>query len=527
MLGYAFWYIGNGSQINFYPRSVGIFHREYFVDFRQEELTLTTDRVILNVKGGYLTGIELVDENAQVIGEYYAAFTGLNLIFMNRAVYTLGWKFGVGPGLLTSKIYNYTDYAITINGAVLGRLENGEVLLLVENLGYGKTIPIPSVYFRGLTSIQNYRFGPYIRFFGDIDLDAGFVFNAKYGVFGILASPSLKNIVAGFSLDVGTFQFRYDYEYFWIGYFTHRIGFNIFWGKQLELEEKIERHERMLAEHEREIRELSKRVKSLESEAKRYAKELINQAMNEKDPEVALMKVELAMAFDSTVDAKKLSDSLRKVIENNKKKEYARRINIFLKNKLYADALAEALLMLEDFPKDPQALRAYGKVKKIVDNLRNRRKVERETRRKYEQSKAEKIEKLLKSGRYVQAASMVNTLSPGPDRIRFMNRLRSIAMSYLRKAKNAISQKKWVEAKYYLEKSIKIYPTNEASGLLSYVEANILKNANYYYLKSLESYQKGDVVKAFAYIKEAYNLNPNNEKYRNVYFRLRNALKED
>jgi len=527
MLGYAFWYIGNGSQINFYPRSVGIFHREYFVDFRQEELTLTTDRVILNVKGGYLTGIDLVDENAQVIGKYYAAFTGLNLVFMNNAIYTPGWKFGVGPGLLTSKIYNYSDYAITINGAVLGRLENGEVILLVENLGFGKTIPIPSVYFRGITSIQNYSFGPYIRFFGDVDLDVGFVFNARYGIFGILASPSLKNIVAGFSLDVGTFQFRYDYEYFWMGYFTHRIGFNIFWGKQLELEEKIERHEKILAEHEREIRELNKRVKNLEDEAKRYAEALINQALNEKDPEVALMKVELAMAFDSSSNLKKLSDSLRKVIEKNKKEEYARKINIFLNNKLYSDALAEALLMLEEFPQDPQALRTYGKVKEIIDKLKDRREVENETWRKYEQSKADKIEQLLKSGRYVEAANMVNTLSPGPAKTRFMNELRSIAMSYLQKGKDAINQKKWVEAKYYLEKSIKIYPTNEASGLLSYVEANILKNADYYYLKSLENYQKGDLENAFAYIKEAYNLNPDNEKYRNVYFRLRNALKEE
>ncbi|MEO0139339.1 MAG: hypothetical protein ABIL16_05200 [candidate division WOR-3 bacterium] len=526
-MGYVFWYIGNGSQIGIFPRSVSIFHREYFVNFRQEELTITTDRIILNLKGGYLTDIELVNENAEKLGTYYVAFTGMNLIYLNGSLLNKGWKFGVGPGVLTSKIYNYTDYAITLNGAVVGNLENGEVLLLVENLGYGKTIPTPSVYFRGLTDVQNFKLGPYVRFFGDIDIDAGFVLSANYGVFGINASPSLKNLIAGFSLDVGTFTFRYDYEYYWIGYFTHRIGFNIFWGKQKELEEKIERHERILAEHEEEIKSLKRRVEELEKGAKDYAKNLVESAKNDKDPESALMKLQIAMAFDSVPGIEGMIDSLNGVIKENKKRGYISRINTYMRNKLYSDALAEALLFLEEFSDDRDALRVYNDVKNSINKLRNSQSVEAEANQKYDNAKIRKIDILIERGDYVEAAKILNTIPQNPDRVKYINKLRAVAERYLSEAKGYIQNKDWVKAKYYLEKSLKIYPLPEASGLLTYVEANMKRDANYYYLKSLEMYQKGDVSMAFAYIKEAFTLDPNNEKYRNVYFRLKNVLRED
>ena len=63
-MGYVFWYIGNGSQVEILPRSAGVYHREYLAGFRLEEVSLAFDHFLLNLKGGYLTGIELVDENA-------------------------------------------------------------------------------------------------------------------------------------------------------------------------------------------------------------------------------------------------------------------------------------------------------------------------------------------------------------------------------------------------------------------------------------------------------------------------------
>jgi hypothetical protein len=40
-MGYVFWYLGNGSQIEILPRSAGVFHREYIAGFRLEEISLT------------------------------------------------------------------------------------------------------------------------------------------------------------------------------------------------------------------------------------------------------------------------------------------------------------------------------------------------------------------------------------------------------------------------------------------------------------------------------------------------------
>jgi len=526
-MGYVFWYLGNGSQIEILPRSAGVFHREYIAGFRLEEVSLIFDHLLLNIKGGYLTGMELVDENANKMGTYYAAFTGLNFIYLNSPLSQKGWKFGVGLGALTSKIHTYTDYAGTLNGAVVGNLDNGEVLLLVENLGFGKTIPIPSVYFRGLSNFQNFTLGPYLRFFGDVDLDAGFVFLSRYGLFNFIASPSLKNAIVGFSIESGNFRFRYDYEYYWIGYSTHRFGFNVLWGKQMKLEEKIERHEKMLAEHEKEIKNLKKRISQLENSAADYAKKLLESAKNDPDPQSALTKVRLAMVFDTSDEVKRMEDSLNGIISQKEKENYIRRINVFLRNKLYSDALAEALVFLENYPQDKDALRAYNQVKGEVEKQKEESKIKQETNRKFESNKIQRIESLIKAGDYLGASKLLNTLPEGPDKIRFSNTLRRIAENYISKAKELIANKDWVQAKYYIEKSMKIYPLPEAPGLLSYVENNIKASAETFYIKSLELYQKGDIQGAYAYIKEAIRLEPNNEKYRNVYYRLGNVLKED
>ncbi|MEO0138364.1 MAG: hypothetical protein ABIL16_00660 [candidate division WOR-3 bacterium] len=81
-----------------------------------------------------------------------------------------------------------------------------------------------------------------------------------------------------------------------------------------------------------------------------------------------------------------------------------------------------------------------------------------------------------------------------------------------------------MEAKYYLENVLSVEPNSEAASLLSWVIQQIKEDAASLYIKSLEAYQKGDVIKAYAYIKRAYELQPDNEKYRNVYFRLKNAV---
>jgi TolA-binding protein len=305
------------------------------------------------------------------------------------------------------------------------------------------------------------------------------------------------------------------------------LGFNILWGKQKELEERIERQEKLLAEHESEIRGLKDRISKLENSAVDFARNLLESAKKDPDPQSALTKVRIAMVFDTSQTAKRMEDSLTNLISQADKESYIRRINVFLRNKLYSDALAEALVFLENYPKDRDALRAYNQVKGEVEKQKEANKIKEETNRKFESSKIQRIENLISKGDYVSASKLVSTLPEGPDKIRFSNTLRRTAEEYLRKAKELIANKDWVQAKYYIEKSMKIYPLPESPGLLSYVESNIKASSETLYLKSLELYQKGDIQGAYAYIKEAIRLDPNNEKYRNVYYRLGNVLKED
>ncbi len=533
-MGFVFWYLGNGAEYALVPRSVGIFHREHFAGFRQEEVTFATDRMFGTLKGGYLTGIDRTDDQGNVVGEYDAVFTGANLIFMNAPLTSYGWSFGVGPGVLLSRIYNYTDYAVTLNAAVVGNLKGGSVLLLLQNVGYGRALPTPELYVRGLSHNENFSFGPFLRLFGDRDIDGGFIFVGNLSILQVRVSPSLKNALAGLSLEVGPFTFVYDYEYYWIGYSTHRIGFNVSWGKQRALEERIERHERMLAEHERriesqerEIRKLKGRIKALEGKAREYARNLVKQAEEEEDPERALQKLEIAYAFDTTLKVQREIVALKERIVAKRKSSGMRKVNVLLKNGLYSEALAEALMLVEEFPDDPEILKLYRRVRRIVEARKNSERILKKAEKKYTENRVEKAKRLMEQGRYVEAARIVATLPSSAEKISLQRRLKEAAERYVETAKGYIERGDWAKAKYYLEKTLKVYPLTEATALLSYVEGKMRKSAHVHYLKALELYQKGDIVGAFAHIKEAHLLDPKNERYRNVYYRLKAALKED
>ena len=533
-MGFVFWYLGNGSEYALVPRSVSVFHREYFVGFRQEEVSFATDRVFGTLKGGYLTGIERTDDYGNVVGDYDAVFIGSNVIFMNSPITSYGWSFGVGPGVLLSKIYNYTDYALTFNAAAVGNLKGGSVLILLQNVGYGKVLPTPELYVRGLSHNQNFSFGPFLRLFGDRDIDGGFIFVGNLSVLQLRVSPSLKNALAGLSLEVGPFTFVYDYEYYWIGYSTHRIGFNVSWGKQRALEERIERHERMLAEHERkiesqerEIRKLKGRIKALEGKAREYARNLVKQAEEEEDPQRALQKLEIAYAFDTTLKVQRKILSLKERIVAKRKSSGMRKVKILLKNGLYSEALAEVLMLVEEFPDDPEIMKLYRRVKRTVEAKKNSERILKKAEEKYAENRVERARRLIEEGRYVEAARIVSTLPPSAEKISLQRSLKEAAVRYVETAKGYIEREDWAKAKYYLEKALKVYPLTEATALLSYVESKMRKSAHVHYLKALDLYQKGDIVGAFAHIKEAYLLDPKNERYRNVYYRLKAALKED
>ena len=533
-MGFVFWYLGNGAEYSFRPRSVGMYHREYFVGFRQEEITFTTDRVLGTLKGGYLTGIERTDDYGNTVGKYDVVFTGANILFLNSSLQTPGWSFGAGPGILTSRIYNYFSYAITLNAVVVGNLKGGEVLLLLQNLGYGKVAPTPELYVRGMSHNGNFSFGPFLRMFGDRDIDGGFIFAGTFSFLNLRVSPSLKNALLGMSVEVGPFTFVYDYEYYWIGYSTHRIGLNVSWGKQRELEERLRRHEEMLAEHEEriryqeeEIRRLKGRIAKLEGKAKEYARNLVKQANRERDPEKALQKLEIAYAFDTTLNVKERISALKRKVVEKKKRIGIRKVKTLLRNRLYSEALAESLVLLEEFPDDPEVMRLYRRVKRLVEAQRSPERIKRKAEENLKEKRLEKAKRLMEKGRYVEAARILNTLPTDAEKIRLMRKLREAAQRYVEMAKVSIEREDWARAKYYLEKAIKVYPLTEATALLSYVESKMKKSAHIHYLKALELYQKGDIVGAFAHIKEAYLLDPKNERYRNVYFRLKTALKED
>lgn len=530
-MGFSFWYLGNAYDNLFIPSAISFYHREYFLGLRQEEAVFSFGRYLINLKGAYVNGIELVDENGNVIGQYSPFFIGLNSLFFNGKLGKEGWVFGVGPGIITGRIHNWSSYAATINGMVRGLSEDWDVLISVQNLGlgysseggFGKVFTLPEVLALGKKYFGIFGLGASVRFYGDIDKDFGGFVSLKLPMVEIYASPSYKNLTAGMGIQAGFFVFYYSYQHInFLGYGTHRIGISYLFEKQRVFERRFEEYGEMLAKHEKRITELEKKIQELEKGSRAYADELVKQALQTPNPEEALMKLEIARAFSSDTGIDLKIDSLRKVIEKNKKEAYLNRINTLLRNKLYSDALAEAYLMKEEFPEDTSVDRI---IKDIQTKLKpkERTSVEKKANEEVVQKKKKRIENFLNKGMVSEAMNIIKTLPPSERRV-YNERIKMYVDEWMAKANKAIAEKRYVEAKYYLEKVLSVEANSEASSLLSWVVQRIKEDAASLYIKSLEAYQRGDIIKAYAYIKQAYELQPDNEKYRNVYFRLKNAV---
>lgn len=530
-MGFSFWYLGNAYDNLFIPSALSFYHREYFLGLRQEEAVFSFSRFLLNLKGAYVNGVELVDEKGNVIGQYSPFFIGLSSTFFNGRLGREGWVFGIGPGVIMGRIYDWSSYAITINGMARGFSEDWDVLIAVQNLGlgyssesgFGKVFTLPELLALGKKYFGIFGLGAFVRLYGDIDKDFGGFISLKLPIVEIYASPSYKNIAAGMGIQAGFFVFYYSYQYInLLGYGTHRIGISYLFERQRVFERKFEEYGKMLAKHERKISEFEERIKELEKGSQAYADELVKQALQTPNPEEALIKLEIARAFssDTSIDIK--IDSLRKVIENNKKEKYLNRINTLLKNKLYSDALAEAYLMKEEFPEDTSVDRIIKGIRRKL-KPRERKSIEQKANEGVIQKKKKRVENLLNKGMVLEAVKIIKTLPPS-DRKIYQGKIKIAVDEWMAKAKKAIAEERYIDAKYYLEKVLSVEPNNEASSLLSWVIQQIKEDAATLYIKSLEAYQKGDIIKAYAYIKQAYELQPDNEKYRNVYFRLKNAV---
>ncbi len=538
LMGFSFWYLGNGFDYLFIPSSITFYHRQYILGMNQEEVIFSTSRFLAQLKGVYLTnGIEAVDENGNIVGQYSPYFLGINTFVVNKNLLNKGWSFGVGPGILVGNIYKWSSYLFTINGLVRGYDEDWDVMIMVQNLGigyssesgFGKVLSSPELFVSGRKYFKSIGVGSFVRFYGDIDYDFGGYLSIKFPISEIYVSPSYKNLTAGISLQAFFLGFHYSYQYIpLLGYGTHRIGISYLLEKRNIFErrlKKVEEHERILAEHEKRLSEVERKINELEKGARVYANQLVDQALNTPDPEKALLKLEIAKAFsdDTTIDKK--MDSLRNVIVGNKRKSYIDRINTLMKNRLYTDALAEAYLMLEEFPDDTTAKRMISKIKRKL-KPKKRKEAEKEAKEKAFKKTESIINMLLSKGEVIKANELIKKLPEGSAKRKFKERINSIVDEWMAKAKRAIAERKYVLAKYYLEKILRIKADPEATSLLSWVIQQIKDNASSLYMKSLQAYQQGDIVKAYAYIKQAYEMEPTNEKYRNVYFRLKNAVEK-
>jgi len=538
LMGFSFWYLGNGFDYLFIPSSITFYHRQYILGMNQEEVVFSTSHFLAQLKGVYLTnGIEVVDENGNIVGQYTPYFLGINTFVVNKNLLYKGWSFGVGPGILVGNMYKWSSYIFTINALARGYDEDWDVMIMVQNLGvgyssesgFGKVLSSPELLVSGRKYFKTIGLGSFVRFYGDIDYDFGAYLSIRFPISEIYVSPSYKNLTAGISFQAFFLSFHYSYQYIPIlGYGTHRIGISYLLEKRNIFErglKKIEEHERILAEHEKRLSEVERRIDKLEKEAKVYANQLVEQALNTPDPEKALLKLEIAKAFsdDTTIDRK--IDSLRNIIIGNKRRSYINRINTLIKNGLYTDALAEAYLMLEEFPDDTTAKRIISKIRGEL-KPKDRERTEREAKDKA----IEKIEKLINAfiskGEIIKANELIKRLPEGSAKRKFKEKIDSILNEWMSEAKRAMAEGNYVLAKYYLEKILLIEPDHEATNLLNQVIQKIKDKASSLYMKSLQAYQQGDIVKAYAYIKQAYEMEPTNEKYRNVYFRLKNAVEK-
>ncbi len=525
-IGFAFWGLGGGLE-RFYivPKSLTVQHREHFYGYRQEEAYVVFNRFFLSAKFGYVGDIELVNEEGEGLGTYSASFVGINTFFTNASLGEGKWVFGAGPGILYSRIYTYPDWAITFNALAYGRFENGKVILRFENAGKGSILSTPEVFAGGYTFLPSrIRAGGYLRLFGDGDLDVGLYLAKRISVLDLEIAPSQKYVDVGFSLGVGPLKFSYKYTHSYHNLGSHLIGMTFYWGVQKGLEERVGTLEVIVERHGREIERLKRRIQEMENLAKGKAQELLRKARLERDPEKALKLAEMALVFHPTEEAQRVVDSLQNVVLQERRARYVKRINAFLKRRMYADAYAEALLFVREFPDDPRALKLLRQVEvKIRKKVRSTPKVKSikdDAVGVYTEKIRLQVEQLLKEGKYLKAWELVQSLPSSPEKIALQSQIRAKARAYLDSARVYMKRREWVKAKAFVKMYLRISPDAEAQNMLNTVDRQMEKQAEYHYMKALESYQKGDILGAYAHAEEAYTLQPDVPKYRKIYRKL-------
>jgi len=525
-MGFLFWNIGSGSEyLRIVPRSLSILHREHMYGYRQEETYVYFDRFGLVSKVGYITQMELRDEDGEQVGTYSASFVGLSGIYTTAPLGTEGWTFGAGPGLLLSKIHSYSDWALTLNVLAYGSFERGRLLLRVNNLGIGSLVPIPETFAGGYAYLPGgVRLGGFLRLFGDVDVDGGLYMAKRVSVLDLEVVPAYRYITFGVHLGVGPLKFRYNFTHSYYGLSSHLVGITYFWGEQRGIEERIGRLEVQVAEHEEKIASLRDRIRAMEIEAERRAQELIRKARREKDPEKALALVEMAAVFHSSPEIDLLLDSLKREYVESKRARYIKRINAFLRNRMYADAYAEALEFVKEFPDDPRAVKLFKEIEaRINRRVRKREQVKRikdSALDIYSNRNIRKADSLINSGEYLKALEILKVLPDSPEKVALLTRIKEKAKDYLDSARVYMRKREWAKARTYLEAYLDLTQDPKGVSLLQKINENIRKQAEYHYMKALEMYQKGDILGAYAHAEVAHELQPNNEKYRRVFQRL-------
>ena len=131
-----------------------------------------------------------------------------------------------------------------------------------------------------------------------------------------------------------------------------------------------------------------------------------------------------------------------------------------------------------------------------------------------------KADSLIDAGRYMEAYELVKTLPESPQKIALLMRIKKKSRVYLDSAMVNMKRREWAKARAYLEMYLDLTQDPKGVSLLQKVNENLVKQAEYHYMKALEMFQRGDILGAYAHAEVAYELMPNNEKYRRVYEKL-------
>ena len=522
----VFWTLGSGAE-RFYvvPRSLTLLHREHFAGYRQEETYAHFDRFSFVSKVGYVGGMELRDEGGKLTGSYSASFVGLTGRYYTAPIGAKGWSLGFGPGLMLSKIHTYADWALTANLVAYGSFDAGRIMLRLDNLGMGTLLTVPETFAGGYFLLPGgTRLGGFLRFFGDLDLDAGLYLAKRISVLDLEVIPAYRYVTFGLSLGVGPLKFRYQYTHSYYGLGSHLAGMTFYWGTQRGIEERIGRLEAKVSEHERQLKDIRKRIAEMEMEAEAKARSLIRKARRTRDPEKALRLVEMAAVFHPSPETDYLIDSLKGEVVRKRKERYIKRINAFLRNKMYADAYAEALDFVREFPDDPRAIKLFKEIEaRISRRLQKREKVKEVKSRAldiYSDRNVRRADSLINAGMYLKAYELIKSLPDSPEKVALLTKIKRKSSAYLDSARVNMKRKEWARARAYLEAYLDLTQDAKAVSLLQKVNESMEKQAEFHYLKALESFQKGDVLGAYAHAEVAYELQPHNEKYRKIYERL-------